>query len=83
MDQLVDDEEFDIESMNSITNRTHTKKHVSSELDTDQGEGITQKLKFAAKQLNDGIHWNASGILGEFSELPTTPDHDLTLVNPE
>ena len=28
-------------------------KHVSFELDTEKGEGITHKLKFAAKQLND------------------------------
>ena len=56
--------------MNSIRNWDHTKKHVSSELDTDQGEGITRKFKVVAEELND-----------EFSELPSTLEHDQTLLN--
>ena len=67
--------------MNSIWKWDCTRKHVSSELDTDQGEGMTQKLKFAAKQLNDRVHLHTSGVLDEFSELPTTPEHDETLLN--
>ena len=59
--------------MNSIRNQAHTKKHLSSELGTDQGEGITEKLKFAAKQLNDKIQLQTSGVSNEFSDLPTTP----------
>ena len=57
------------------------KKHVSSELDTDQREEITQKLKSAARQLNDRTQLYTSGVSDEFSELPTTPEHDQTLVN--
>ena len=48
-DRLADDEESDLEIMNSIRNQAHTKEHVSTEMDTEQGEGIMQKLKFAAK----------------------------------
>ena len=40
MDRLVDGEDSDVESLNSIKNLTH-KKHVSFELDTDQEVGIT------------------------------------------
>ena len=56
-------------------------KHASSELDTDQGEGITRKSKFAVKQLNDKTQLHTSGISDWFSELPTTPKHDQMLVN--
>ena len=38
--------------MNLIRFKVCTKKDVSSELDTDQEEGITQKWKFGAKQLD-------------------------------
>ena len=31
----------------------HTKKTVTSELDTNQGEAMKNKFKFAARQLND------------------------------
>ena len=40
------DEESDLEVTNLIRNNACTKKHVSTELTTDQGEGIMQKLKF-------------------------------------
>ena len=37
--------------MNLTKNQTQTKKHVSSELDTDQGKGVTNKWKYLARQL--------------------------------
>ena len=46
--------------MNLTRNQAHMMKHVSSELVTDQGEGITHKLKFAARQLNDRIQLHSS-----------------------
>ena len=49
VDRLADDEASDLEVVNSIKNRTHTKKHISTELDTDQGEGIRQKLDLQLK----------------------------------
>ena len=67
--------------LNLVGNSTCKKKHVSYELDTEQGEGITEKLKFAAKQLNERIQLYTSGVSGEFSELPTTFEHDQTLEN--
>ena len=76
-----DDEESDLIVVNSIRNRSHAKKHVNTELDTDQGEGVIQKLKFAAKQLNDKIHLHTSGKSDKFKELPTTPKYDEPLVN--
>ena len=45
VDRLKDDEESNVEPLNLVRNMTFKKKHVSSELYTDQGEGITQKLK--------------------------------------
>ena len=42
--------------MAQTKNCMYKKKHVSSKLDTDPGEGIINKLKFAAKQLKDRIH---------------------------
>ena len=41
LDRLADDEESGLEFINLTTNWAHMKKHVSCELDTDQGEGIT------------------------------------------
>ena len=38
VDRLADDEEPDSEVGNSIRDRAHAKKHVRTELDTDQGE---------------------------------------------
>ena len=81
LDRLADDEESNVELMNLIGNQTSTKKDVSSELDTDQGEGITQKLKFETLQLNDRILLHISGISDDFSELHTTSEHSQILVN--
>ena len=69
VDRLTDDEESDLEVVNSTRNRAYTKKYVSTELDTDQGEGMMQKLKFAAKHLNDKIQLHTSGTFDEFREL--------------
>ena len=41
VDKLVNKEAFNVKSLNLIRNRTCKKKYVSSELDTDHGEGIT------------------------------------------
>ena len=76
--RLVDDEESDVVSMNSIRNQAHTKKYVSSELETDQGEGITQKLTCTTKQLNDRIHLHTSRVSNEFHKLPFTPEQNKT-----
>ena len=57
----------DLEVINSIRDKTGAKKHISTELDTDQGEGITWKLYFAAKQLNDKIQLHAPGASDECS----------------
>ena len=38
------------------------KKLISSELDADKEEGITQKFKYAARQLNDGIQLHTSRV---------------------
>ena len=81
VDRLADEEESNLEVFNSIRNQAHSKKHVSSTLDTDQIEGITQKLKFATRQLNDRIELHTSGVSDEFRELTITPEHDQTLVN--
>ena len=43
VDKLVHYEKSSLEVMNLIRNQAYTKKHVSFELDTVQGEGITQK----------------------------------------
>ena len=59
----------------------HTKKDVSKELDTDHGEGIMQKFKFASEQLNDKIQLHSSGVSDKFSDLPTIPEYDQPLVN--
>ena len=56
VDKLVDEERSDVQSLHLVRNRICKNKYVSFELDTDKGEGMTQKLKFAAKQLNDRIH---------------------------
>ena len=71
--RLADDEESDIELMNSIRSQAHTKKDVSPGLDTSQGEGIPCKLKFAARQLNDRIQLHNSRVSDVFSELLTIP----------
>ena len=81
LDRLVDDEGSNPEFMNLTKNQDHMKKHISSELDPEQGEGITNKLKFAVRQLNDRIQLCISGVSNEFSALPTNPEHDQTLVN--
>ena len=81
LDRLADNEECVVELLNLIRNWAHAKKHVSSEIDIDQGEGRTQKLKFAARQLNDGIPMHTSGLSDEFSELPTNSEYHQTLVN--
>ena len=44
IDKLADDEESDLEVINSIQNRAHAKKLFSTEFDTDQGEDITNSL---------------------------------------
>ena len=67
--------------MNSIRNRAYPKKQVSTELHTDQGKGIMQKLKVAAKQLNDKIQLHTLGVSAKFSELPITPEYYQPLVN--
>ena len=51
VDRLADNEESDLDVVNSIRNRTCVKKHINAKLDDDQGEEITQKLELAAKQL--------------------------------
>ena len=81
IDRLAHDKETNLEVVNSIKNVAHVKKHVSIEIDTDQGEGITKKLKFVAKHLNDKIQFHTSGTSDECSELTTTPEHDQPLVN--
>ena len=53
LDRLADEEESDLEFMDPSKIQTHRQKHVSSELDTDQREGIINKLNFAARHLND------------------------------
>ena len=50
VDRLAEDEECNLAVINSIRNWPHTKKHVSTDLDIAQGDGIMQKLKYAAKQ---------------------------------
>ena len=81
LDNLADNEESDLGFMNPAKNQTHMKKHVIFELDTDQGEGKTKKVKFAARQLNDKIQLHISGVSDKYSELTTTSEHDQTLVN--
>ena len=39
----------------------HLGKILSSELYTDQGEGIRDQLKSIAKQLNDTMHFHTLG----------------------
>ena len=58
---LANDEKSDLEVVNSIRNRTYVKKKISTELNTDPGEGITQKFEFTAKQLNGNIQFPNSG----------------------
>ena len=65
----MNDKELNVESLNLVRNRTCEKKHVRSELDTDQ-EGITQKLKFAAKHLNDRTQLHTSGVSNELVSYP-------------
>ena len=79
--RLIDDEESKLELMNQTRDQIHRKKYVSSDSDTYQGEGITSKLKFAARHLNDRIQLHTSGVSYEYSELPTTSEHDQMLVN--
>ena len=55
--------------MTPIVTENHIKN--SSGLDTDQGEGIKNKLKFSAKQLSDRIHLCASQVSDEYNELPS------------
>ena len=59
----------------------HTKKNVSSELDTDLGEGNKDKIKFSAKQLSNRIQLNSLKRSAEINELPITPEHNQSLVN--
>ena len=59
----------------------HMKKNVTFELDTNQGEGIKDKLKFVAKRLSNRIQLHTSLGSDEYSELPTMSQHDQTLVN--
>ena len=39
--------------MNHTEDHNYIKKHISSELDTDQGERIRSKLKFVARQIEE------------------------------
>ena len=60
----------------------HIGTNVSSELETDKGEGIWEKVRFAAKQLDDRVNFqNACVSVDEYSELPTPPEHDQALVD--
>ena len=53
-----------------------------SELDTDQSEGIQEKLKFAAKQPDDRVNIHMSPVSeDEYSDLPLPPEHDKILVD--
>ena len=52
------------------------KKISVLKLDTDQVDGITNKLKFAARQLNDRLQSHTSGGSDEFTDLPTISDHN-------
>ena len=47
----------------------------------DQGEGITGKFRFAAKQLKDRKQLHMPGVSGEVWELLTTLHHGQALVN--
>ena len=40
VNRLADDEESELEAVNSNRNRAHARKHVSTEIDTDQGKRI-------------------------------------------
>ena len=52
---LAVDEESDLGFMIATYNWMHMKENISSVLDTDPGEGIMNKLEFAAGQTNDRI----------------------------
>ena len=71
----------DLGFMTLTMSQTDIKKNVSSELEPDQGEGIRNKLKFAARQLNDRIQLHTLGGSEEYSELPTTLEHDQIIVS--
>ena len=52
---------------------TYTGQNGRSELDTDQGKGIWNQLKFSAEQLNDRVHFYTSLVLvHEYSNIPTS-----------
>ena len=54
----------------------------SSMLDTDQGEGIQEQFKVAAKQLDDRVNFHTSHVsVDEYSDLPTPLEHDQSLVD--
>ena len=53
--RLIDDEELDLGFMSPTMTWMDIKKSGSSKLDTDEGEETKEKLKFAAKQLNNRI----------------------------
>ena len=53
--------------------------NVSLRLYIDQGEGIGQQLKFAAKQLDDRVTFHTSCMsVDQNSDLPTPSEHDQT-----
>ena len=56
----------------TVTYREHTD---SSELNTDQGEGIKDKPQFAAEQLNDRICLQTYRFSEDkYGDLPLSPD---------
>ena len=58
--KFIDEEESDLEFMAVPMTWTHAKKLASSELVTDQVEGIKDKLKFSVTWLNNRIHLHMS-----------------------
>ena len=55
---------------------------VSSELDTDQGEGIWEQLRYAAKQLDERVNLHTYHVpIDEYSDFPNPPKNDPILLD--
>ena len=78
LDRLADEQSY-IEFMNLTKNEAHMKKHISSVLDTDQGERIKNKLKCASRHLM--IEYSCILQEYEMSLVSHPHEHDQTLVN--
>ena len=55
LQSLIDDEKSHLGFVTLTMTWMHIKNKVSSALDTNQGKGMKDKLKFTAKQLNNRI----------------------------